>query len=195
MGQTPIFTIGYGSRPIAAFIAVLRAHQIAYLLDVRSQPYSRYQPDYSQKALAQHLETAGIRYVFMGDALGGRPDDPACYTDGKVDYDKVAAQPFYRQGVDRLQAAYRQQARAALMCSEGKPEQCHRSKLIGRTLVAAGVPVVHIDEHDQLVTQVEVLLRVVNHQPSLFGDDFHQLTSRKRYAPETLHAAAGDDDV
>lgn len=185
MNQTPIYTIGYGARDIDAFIAALKKFDIAFLIDVRSKPYSRYKPEFSKHALAQHVQQAGIRYVFMGDTLGGMPDNLDCYTEGKVDYDKVAQQPFYREGIGRLRRAYEQPAPVVLMCSEGKPEQCHRSKLIGRTLTEAGIEVAHIDEHDELITQDDVLLRVTKGQPSLFGDEFYQFTSRKRYRPET----------
>jgi uncharacterized protein (DUF488 family) len=185
MSQTPIYTIGYGARDIDAFIAALKKFNIAYLIDVRSKPYSRYKPAFSKHALEGHLQQAGIRYVFMGDTLGGMPENLDCYTEGKVDYDKVAQQSFYRQGIGRLRRAYEQPAPVVLMCSEGKPEQCHRSKLIGRTLTEAGIEVAHIDEHDTLITQDDVFLRVTKGQPSLFGDEFYQFTSRKRYRTET----------
>ncbi|MFW6184524.1 MAG: DUF488 family protein [Chloroflexota bacterium] len=181
MSEVPIYTIGYGAREIEALTEALAANKIAYLIDVRSKPYSRYKPDFSKDALARHLQERGIRYVFMGDALGGMPDDPACYVDGKVDYALVAQQPFYQEGIERLKEAHKQQVRVALMCSEGKPEQCHRSKLIARTLEEADIPVMHIDENDRLISQEDVLLRVVKGQPSLFGEEFHEFTSRKRY--------------
>lgn len=163
MSQIPVYTIGYGARTIEAFVETLRAYGIAYLLDVRSKPYSRYKPEFSKGELAAHLETAGIRYVFMGDALGGQPDDPACYTDGKVDYEKVARTAAYQQGIERVQKAYRQQLPVALMCSEGKPEQCHRTHLIGKTLSELGIPVSHIDEKGELVGQTAVLARLKNY--------------------------------
>jgi uncharacterized protein (DUF488 family) len=185
MGNPPLYTIGYGAREIDAFIDVLRAYEIVYLIDIRSRPYSRYKPDFSKEALAGHLEEAGIRYVFMGDTLGGQPDDPACYTDGKVDYEKVRVQPFFQRGLERLREAQRQGLRVALMCSEGKPEQCHRSKLIGKSLEKEGVAVAHVDENGEELAQDAVMLRLHGGQQSLFDLDY---TSRKRYAP-------GDDDA
>jgi len=181
MGQTSIYTIGYGAREMDDFLAVLKRFGIAYLVDVRSRPYSRYKPDFSKKALEAHVKAHGIRYVFMGKSLGGQPGDPTCYTDGKVDYGKVREKGFYLQGIGRLQEAYRQQLPIALMCSEGKPEQCHRSMLIGRTLVEQGVEVIHIDENERPITQEDVLRRRTKGQPSLFGEGFHTFTSRKRY--------------
>ena len=117
----------------------------------------------------------------MGDTLGGQPRDPDCYTDGKVDYEKVRRQPFFQSGLERLRKAHERRLRAALMCSEGRPEQCHRSKMIGEALAAAGIPVRHIDEDGQLLTQAQVMDRLTGGQFDLFGGP--ALTSRKRYGP------------
>ena len=185
MTETSLYTVGYGARSIDEFLTLLEEWGIVFLLDVRSRPYSRYKPDFSKDALESHLKGKGIRYVFMGDTLGGQPDDPDCYTaDGKVDYDVCRQKPFFQAGIDRLSRAWHQGHAVVLMCSEGKPEQCHRSKLIGPALEAAGIPVIHIDENGQPLSQEAVLMRVVGGQPSLFGPDFHQLTSRKRHAPD-----------
>lgn len=176
----PIYTIGYGDRTLERFLAVLEANAIAYLVDVRTAPYSRFKPEFSKEALAKALADHGIRYVYLGDKLGGRPDDPACYVDGRVDYDKVRERPFFQAGVERVEAAHRQRLRVVLMCSEGKPEQCHRSKLIGEALVAHSVPVLHIDEHDRLITHDEAIQRLTDGQLSLFGQE--SFASRKRYS-------------
>jgi uncharacterized protein (DUF488 family) len=181
VAQDPVlFSIGYGARQLDEFVALLRANAIEYLIDVRTAPYSKFKPEFSKETLQQHLERAGIRYVFMGDALGGQPNDPACHTDGKVDYEKVRIQPLFREGVERLKKAFDQQRRAVLMCSEGRPEQCHRSKLIGEALAAAGIPLCHIDEDGALLTQTEVISRLTHGQMELFGQP--TFTSRKRYS-------------
>lgn len=182
--MTAIYTIGYGARDIDAFIAALRRYNIAYLIDVRSQPYSRYKPDFSKDTLEEHLRRGGIRYVYMGDTLGGRPDDPTCYdAEGKVDYTAVAQRDFYQAGIERLTKAWSQGLSVSLMCSEGKPEMCHRSKLIGRTLTERGLTVTHIDEHDEAISQAEVILRLTGGQLSLFEDTRPGSTSRKSYGP------------
>ena len=135
-GQTPvsIYTIGYGSRTLSELIVIMRRFEVLYLVDVRSAPYSRYKPEFTQRALAASLRTAGLTYVFLGDTLGGRPDDPTLYSDGYIDYDKVRQTARYTEGIERLHTAFIQGQRTVLMCSEGKPEMCHRSKLIGATL-------------------------------------------------------------
>ena len=175
----PIYTIGYGARDLAGFLETLKAHDIAYLLDVRSTPYSRFKPEFSKDALSQALREAGIHYLYLGRQLGGQPEDPSCYVDGKVDYAAVRQLPAFREGMDRLEQAYWQGRRVVLMCSEGKPELCHRSKLIGQSLAELAIPVLHIDENGHLLTQAEVIERLTGGQLNLFGEpDF---TSRKRY--------------
>ncbi len=176
----PIYTIGYGSRSIEQFIEVLQQHEIAYLIDVRSAPYSRYKPEFSKEALEVKLQQHRIRYVFMGDTLGGHPDDETCYdAKGQVDYEKVKDTEIYQRGIVRLQTAFAQQQCIALMCSEGKPEHCHRSKLIGASLAVQDLPVIHIDENGEQQTQDDVIERLTKGQIYLFGEQtFH---SRKRH--------------
>lgn len=182
MTHLPLYTIGYGAREIDDFIATLHRYNIAYLIDVRSRPYSRYKPDFSRERLEEHLGAANIRYVFMGDTLGGLPEDPTCYDEaGKVDYAKVAERDFFLAGIERLAKAQSQGLPVTIMCSEGKPQNCHRSKLIGKTLTRRGIPVAHIDETNELIGQEDVLARLMNGQPSLFGDEMLSGSSRKSY--------------
>jgi uncharacterized protein (DUF488 family) len=176
---TPIYTVGYGQRSIEDLLAVLRHYQIHYLIDIRSAPYSRFKPEFSKATLERVLRQHNVRYLFMGDTLGGRPDDPSCYSDGKVDYEKVKEKAFYREGIERLRRAFQQQQRIVLMCSEGKPDQCHRSKLIGASLDEQDIPVIHINEVDEPVSQSDVILDLTGGQLSLFGEP--TFTSRQRY--------------
>jgi uncharacterized protein (DUF488 family) len=118
----------------------------------------------------------------MGDTLGGQPDDPSCYDEsGKVDYARCRQRPQFQTGIRRLRKAHDQQLRVVIMCSEGKPEMCHRAKLIGEVLDGKGIKVCHIDENDKLLNHTQVRLRVINGQPSLFGDEFFKYTSRRSY--------------
>ena len=181
----PIYTIGYGKRSGEEMLALLKQHQIAFLIDVRSAPYSRYKPEFSKDNLADALRQHGIRYVFMGNLLGGRPDDPACYTNGRIDYNLVQATPLYQQGISRLYNAFEQQHRVAIMGSEAKPQDCHRALLIGPTLAALGVPLAHIDENGELQSQEAVLARLDKPKPAKKAD-----TPLGR-AAQLLHAIYG----
>jgi uncharacterized protein (DUF488 family) len=164
----PIYTIGYGNRSIENFIQLLATYHIQYLVDIRSFPYSRPHADFSKAALMLHLKKASVQYVFMGDALGGRPVDQSCYVDGKVDYTKVKDSSNYQKGIQRLQTAFQKQLTVALMCSELRPQECHRSKLVGNTLQGMGIDVDHIDEMGNCKTQQEIELLLTGGQLSLF---------------------------
>jgi uncharacterized protein (DUF488 family) len=191
-GKVPIYTIGYGARSLDAFLAVLQAQDIAYLIDVRSAPYSKYKPEFSKNALEAAVKAAGLGYVYMGDVLGGQPKDESCYDDGKVLYDRVKERPFFLEGLGRLRRAYERGLRVAVMCSEGKPELCHRSVLIGQALADAGILVAHIDENDCLIDQAEAVGRRTGGQLSLLDDP--EFKSRKRYKKKTDPEESPEDD-
>ncbi len=155
--QTPIYTIGYGSRALDAFIETLRKYGAQYLVDVRSAPYSRYKPEFSKQPLEQALRREGLHYIYMGEALGGKPRDRSYYyANGKVNDDLLRKAEFYQKGIARLLKAAERGLTIAAMCSEEKPERCHRSELIGASLKEKGVDVRHIDENDALLTQDQV---------------------------------------
>ena len=167
---SPILTIGYGARSMPEFLEALRAAEVEYLVDVRSAPYSRFKPEFSKRALAAELEAHGIRYVFMGDALGGKPDDPELRdAAGRVDYDRVRLSPAFCAGLERLEAGWEGNRRIALMCAEGRPQECHRTKLIAEELVANGMPVAHIDERGATRSHAEIIAIVTGGQAPLFG--------------------------
>ena len=153
--EHPIFTIGYATLSIDRFIELLCQHAIAAVADVRSQPYSRHTPEYSQDQLKAALNKAGIQYVFLGQELGARRDEPECYVDGKVRYDLVAKTSAFREGIWRLKKG-RTSYRIALLCAEKDPITCHRSILVSRELSTDGIDVQHIlhdgslESHDHL---------------------------------------------
>lgn len=184
----PIYTVGYGNRSIETFTELLNRYQIKYLVDVRSQPYSQYNQQFSKDLLERYLRLHGIQYMFFGDALGGRPKDKSCYDeDGKVDYAKLASKSFYHEGIGRLRTAWEKNLLVGVMCSEAKPSQCHRGKLIGNTLVEQHIAVAHIDENGEIKQQQEINEQFVeDSQPTLFGEAIPQYnkkihSSRKKY--------------
>jgi uncharacterized protein (DUF488 family) len=97
-----IYTIGHSNQPIERFIALLQQHAVDAVADVRSTPYSRFNPQFRKEKLRAALAAAGIRYVFLGEELGARSKDPACYDDGRVSYARLAATDLFRHGLDRL---------------------------------------------------------------------------------------------
>jgi uncharacterized protein (DUF488 family) len=158
MQMRPLYSIGHGNRKPEEFLALLRKFGIEYLIDVRSQPFSRYTPLYNKPNLDHDMAAVGIRYVFMGDALGGRPKDNTCYdAEGKVDYEAVKTKDFFLSGIERLKTAQQKDCGVVIMCSESNPCECHRSKLIGRVLSEDRVPLMHIDETGKLKSQAMVI--------------------------------------
>ena len=176
-----IYSIGYGNRYINDFIALLNQYDIKYLIDVRSRPYSKFNPDFNKESLERILTQNGVKYLFMGDKIGGLPDDMTCRTDDKIDYDKCKQNSGYIEGINRLVTAYEKNLKVAMMCSESKPHECHRSKLLGEMLRERNVIAQHIDEAGRLVPQMSVLTMIDKGQQSLF-DDMQGFTSRKKYA-------------
>jgi uncharacterized protein (DUF488 family) len=151
------FSIGHGTRQIEEFMSLLLKNGITYLLDVRSYPYSRFNPQFNQNALKLSLEEQDIRYVFMGDTLGARPKDPLCYgEDGKIRYEVLQTRDYFKEGILRLRSACEKALPVAIMCSERKPQDCHRSKLIGKVLLKSGINTQHIDELGEIKEQHEL---------------------------------------
>jgi uncharacterized protein (DUF488 family) len=153
-----MYTIGHGNRQKEVFLKLLQQYHIEYLIDVRSIPYSRFHPQFRQNALKNFLAEHDITYVFMGDLLGGRPSDKTCYdAEGRIDYSILSTKSFYLEGITRLRTALQKNLSAALMCSESKPFECHRSKLIGTTFMKENIILQHIDENGKLIPQPLVL--------------------------------------
>lgn len=156
MSRTTVYTIGHSSQPVEQFIELLVLHHIDQLVDVRSAPYSRWVPHFNREALAEALRQAGIRYVYGGKALGGRPDRPSLFkADGKPDYAAMALTGDYRAGIDRLLELASNRP-TAIMCSEGDFRQCHRHWLIEPTLLAQGARVLHIEPDGSLTDPEEI---------------------------------------
>lgn len=178
MATGRVFTIGHGSHSREALLEQLTRAEVGYVVDVRSAPYSRFQPDFSREPLEHFLRENRVRYVFMGDLLGGRPKDDDCYTDGKVDYTKTRTKDFFVRGIARLKKAYEQGLSICLLCSEAQPSQCHRAKLVSVALVDEGIDVTHLLPDGSRRTQAEVITELTDGQGSLFAEHF---VSRKAY--------------
>lgn len=183
MKNTTIHSIGHGNKNINEFINELKSFDIQYLLDIRSKPYSKWNPQFNQAALEQELKNHNITYVFVGDTLGGLPEDRSCYDhDGKVVYDLIKEKEFFKGGIDRLLTAHNKGVKLAIMCSESKPEECHRSKLIGQEMIKHDVSIKHIIGASKLKSQQTVMNELTKGKGTidLFGNEA-DFTSRKSY--------------
>jgi hypothetical protein len=149
MQSFDLFSIGHSNIPAERFVAMLHSAGVNAIADVRSTPASRRFPWFSSKNLARSLESDGILYMPFGDTLGGRPRDLVLYRDGVADYERMARQPEFRAGLDRL-LTVATQYRVCLMCAEREPLDCHRCLLVSRALVERGRTVGHI-LHDGII--------------------------------------------
>lgn len=137
-----LFTIGHSNHSIGRFVELLRLHAIEIVCDVRSTPYSRFNPQFNRELLATALEAQGIAYLFLGNELGGKPRDGNYPADDGARFSLMAKSERFRSGLVRLLEEARDR-RAAVMCAEKDPGQCHRGLLISPNL-PAGVAIHHI---------------------------------------------------
>jgi uncharacterized protein (DUF488 family) len=169
-----IYTIGHSNHTPARFLELLNGSQITAIGDVRSQPFSRFNPGFSRDVLKVWLGTAGVQYAFLGHELGARSTDPGCYQEGKVVYRRLASQPHFQSGLDRVvHGAARH--RIALLCAEKEPLDCHRTILISRQLVERGLAVLHILPDGSAEPHAKTMLRLLSglglDEPHMFRSD------------------------
>jgi uncharacterized protein (DUF488 family) len=168
-----VFTIGHSNHAVEHFLSLLRAKAVEVVVDTRSRPYSKYATQFDQEALKAAVQDAGIRYLYLGRELGGRPEGEEFYDEeGHVLYDRVAASSFFQEGLMRLERGIREY-NIALLCAEEDPAGCHRRLLVGRVLVEHGIQVEHIRGDGRVQTEDEVAAEADPNrdQLSLFGKD------------------------
>ncbi len=147
MSETTVYTIGHSTHPIDEFIFMLKAHGIKKLVDVRTIPKSRHNPQFNEDALAESVREQRITYRRMED-LGGlrhvRRDSPngAWRNDSFRGYADYMMTDEFRAAIDVLvERAHTNDL--AIMCAEAVPWRCHRS-MIGDALVVRGITVLDI---------------------------------------------------
>lgn len=128
-----LYTIGHSTHTTDRLIEMLRTHGISAVADVRSAPYSRFNPQFNREVLQGQLREAGIEYVFLGAMLGARPKEQSYIIDGRVDFEALAAGPTFRKGVDLLMQGM-ESYRVSLLCAEKDPVACHRMILVCRAV-------------------------------------------------------------
>ncbi len=130
-----IYTIGHSTHPADYFLELLSSHGVNCLVDVRSMPASRFNPQFNKKALQAFLEKYGIAYLHFGEEFGARKSDPELLDEtGHLDFEKVRASKEFRSGIERLKKGVEKGFSIALMCAEADPLSCHRFSMISVAL-------------------------------------------------------------
>jgi len=156
-----IFTIGHSTHDCEVFLGYLQTHGISALADVRSMPYSRFNPQFGREKLCEALESRGIRYLFLGKELGARCRDDSCYVGDKVQYPLLAQTELFRAGIARVVEGMKT-FRLALMCAEKDPLDCHRTILVARELIKLGHDVQHILADGTIEAHEHAMSRLIN---------------------------------
>jgi len=174
MTHAQIFSIGHSNHSINNFLSLLESAEINMVVDVRSAPFSKMFPQFNQETLKKSLNDNSIGYLFLGDQIGGRSNDPDDYIDGQVLYKALAQKEAFKTGIERLKegsAKYR----IALMCSEKEPLDCHRTLLVSEALATSDIPVGHIHADGTVESHENALVRLLTlhnlSSPDLFSDD------------------------
>lgn len=166
-----VYTLGHSTHTIERFVALLEQHGVNAVADVRSRPFSRMNAQFNRDELRRSLGSVGVAYVFLGDELGARPKDRACYEQGRARHERIAATALFGRGLDRVvDGAAR--FRVALVCAEKDPMTCHRAILVGRHLVARGVEVNHILADGAIESHTDALARAADEEGVSMRDLF-----------------------
>lgn len=200
----PVFTIGHSLHEIDAFIDLLHRHGIEAVADVRSHPYSKRLSQFSKTELQRALKASGIQYVFLGQELGARRTERACYVDGQAKYELIAQLPAFAEGIRRIQAGAERMS-LSLMCAEKDPITCHRTIMVCRELAKLGLDVKHIlddgrlESHDDAQKRMMIEEGFVPGQLDIFGGsddtDSLALAYEKRGLKIAYRETDGEDEV
>ena len=138
-----VFTIGHSNHLFSKFLELIQTKNINILVDVRSSPYSKYSPHFNKKPLQKALEINNIKYVYLGNKIGGKPRDKKFYHDDKLVYHRLEKDEKYQEGLKELLMLCEDNL-IVIMCSEEDPYRCHRHHLISQSLLKNGYNIIHL---------------------------------------------------
>lgn len=159
-----VYSIGHSTLYKKLFFEHLHKYSVQVLIDVRTKPYSTYCPEYNREALRDECIRQKIYYRWWGDRMGGKPTDRKFLTkNGAFDYGQMAKEPAFQEALATI-AASAQNGVICIMCSEGKPEICHRAREIGRELfVQYGINMQHILTNGTLTDEQQLLSQILHY--------------------------------
>ena len=163
-----IFTIGHSNIDSTHLIDRFKQYNIDTIVDIRSMPYSKYSPQFNKESFEHICKINGLNYLYLGDALGGKPNDPSVISDSnKIDYSLLSQKNYFLTGINKLLTLINDH-NVCLMCSEGQPDKCHRNLLLSPVLEKNGVEISHILPDGLCVSPKEQFLTKNNGQLVLF---------------------------
>ena len=170
MSSKTCYTIGHSNHPIEKFLELLEKYNINVVVDARSVPYSKHATQFNKKNINLELKKSGIDYIFMGDLIGAKIDDPEYHKDGKVDLEKLRSKPSLKAGIVRIIQGIEKNFIIAVMCSEKDPLKCHRFHSVSKELKLSGVSIQHILEDGEVKSQEELEMEynLKSTKPNLF---------------------------
>lgn len=193
--MSTFYTLGHSNHPLSDWLALVSRHALEVVVDTRSAPYSKYTPQFDKTPLKRALGEAGVRYLFLGAEVGGRPADPAYYdASGRVIYGRLQADSAFQAAIARLETGM-ERYRIALLCGEEDPAHCHRRLLIGRVLAERGHTMLHIRGDGRIELDDAIAAAagkpLVDAQPALFAElDEDQWRSTASVSPRKMPASS-----
>lgn len=198
--ELTLFTIGHSTHTVEYFIDLLKKHGITAVCDVRSQPYSQFNPQFNRESLKEGLKKNDIEYVFLGKELGARSENPSCYIDGKVQYNYLVDEPLFKQGINRLCRGMKQYS-IALMCAEKDPITCHRMILVCREMRSVAGQINHIlanggietnsDAENRLMNTLKIVPDMFKRKSECIEDAYDKQGQRIAYVKKEKQATTG----
>ena len=158
-----LFTIGHSQYTPEYFIKLLEKHNVNYILDVRSTPYSKYAQQFNKENIYIFLKKHGMMYAYMGKYFGARPVESFLYhEEGYLDFEKVIRGERFHIGAENVILGLAQGNNIAFMCTEKDPMDCHRAIMVARAFDLKGIEVNHILSNGKLQTQRELENRLLD---------------------------------
>ena len=158
-----VLSIGHSQHEPEYFIKMLKEHNVNYVLDVRSVPYSQFASDYNRENIKALLSEHSINYSYMGNFFGARPLDKNLYSkEGYLDFKKARQSIPFIKGYNNVLKGIQQGNRIAFMCTEKDPMDCHRAILVTKAFSDSGIRVEHIMADNTIQTQEDLNLRLLN---------------------------------
>lgn len=191
--EATLFTMGHSNLELEDYLQVLLNNEIKIVADVRSRPGSHRFPQFNREVLEELLRESGLHYKFLGEALGGRPEDTKVYfSDGRVNYEARRKARDFQAEIEHVVKMGESQ-KLVLMCAEEDPLHCHRFLMICPALVERGVAPLHIRRGGRLESQAEAEDRLLKlHHLDAFASGSLFAAERGDALQEALRRQAKD---